>query len=205
MKIEAVVFDMDDVLCRYDLKGRQAELARLAGSTPEAVHAAIWASGFEDSADAGAFDGPSYLAAFGQRLGYPLSRDQWLAARAAAMHPDERMLDLVRRLKSRVGIAVLTNNGPLLEESIDEAFPALRPLFGERIYFSASFGAAKPDPAVFTALCSRLGTRPAATFFTDDKPENAAGARAAGLVGHAFTGLSALCAALAEAGLGDLR
>lgn len=201
MTIEAVVFDMDDVLCRYDLRGRQAALAKLAGSTAEDVHAAIWASGFEDSADAGAMDADAYLAGFAARLGYPLSRAEWLAARAAAMHADAPMLSLAAALKPRVRIAVLTNNGPLLEPLIDQAFPALRPLFGADICFSWSFGTAKPDPAVFTALCARLGTAPAATFFIDDKPENAAGAEAAGLIGHTFTGIEELRAALARHGL----
>lgn len=200
-KLEAVVFDMDDVLCRYDMKGRQAALARLAGTTAEVVYQAIWASGFEDGADAGAFDAETYLAAFGQRIGYPLSRAEWLAARTAAMHPDPAMLDLVGHLKPHVTVAVLTNNGPLLEANIDRVFPALRPLFGERIFFSWSFGTAKPDPAIFTALCARLGTAPAATLFTDDKPENAAAAVEAGLLGHAFSSVAGLRAALAEAGL----
>lgn len=203
-RVEAVVFDMDDVLCRYDMKGRQAALARLAGTTAEAVHEAIWASGFEDSADAGGIDAEAYLAAFGQRIGYPLSRAEWLAARTAAMHPDAAMLDLVGRLRPHVTLAVLTNNGPLLEAHIDQAFPELRPLFGERIFFSWSFGTAKPDPAIFTALCARLGVAPAATLFTDDKPENAAAAATAGLLGHTFTGVSSLRAALREAGLADV-
>jgi len=201
MSLEAVVFDMDDVLCRYDLRGRQERLAALAGSTAEAVHEAIWASGFEDAADAGAMDAGGYLAAFGERLGYPLTGEQWLAARRQAMHPTAAILDLARALKPRVTIAVLTNNGPLLESLIDQAFPDLRPLFGERIFFSWSFGTAKPDPAVFTAVCARIGSRPEATFFTDDKAENAAGAEAAGLIGHTFTGIRQLTAALTRYGL----
>ena len=95
----------------------------------------------------------------------------------------------------------LTNNGALLEETIDEAFPAIRPLFGTHSYFASSFGTAKPDPAIFRALCQRLGTRPEETLFLDDGPENAEGARAAGLIGHHFTGIGPFRDELARFGL----
>ena len=97
-------------------------------------------------------------------------------------------------------MAVLTNNDPLVEETIDELFPALRPIFGERIFVSARFRMAKPDPAVFRACCAAAGFVPEETFFTDDRTENVDGARAAGLTGHVFRDGMVLATALREAG-----
>ena len=51
MKI--VVFDMDGVLCRDRIGRRLALLASWRGKSPEVIHAAIWASGFEDAAERG--------------------------------------------------------------------------------------------------------------------------------------------------------
>jgi putative hydrolase of the HAD superfamily len=67
MKPEAVIFDMDDVLCRYDLGRRLRALARITGQMPRDIRAAIWDSGFEDVADTGGYPDPDdYLREFGQ-------------------------------------------------------------------------------------------------------------------------------------------
>jgi hypothetical protein len=42
--IRAVVFDMDDVLCRYRIERRLALLSKWSGRSAEAIFAAIWGS-----------------------------------------------------------------------------------------------------------------------------------------------------------------
>jgi glucose-1-phosphatase len=140
--IRLVVFDMDDVLCRYDRPKRVALLAALAGKRPEEVHQAIWGSGFEDLSDAGALDAESYLAGFGARIGYPLTLTEWIDARRAAMTPDAAMLALAAEVKRKVAVALLTNNGLLTRATIGDIFPELPPLFGERLFCAAQFAAA---------------------------------------------------------------
>jgi glucose-1-phosphatase len=71
--ITMVVFDMDGVLCRYRIERRLARLASWSGQSAEAIHAAIWGSGFEDEAERGGLSADEYLRGFGERLGYPLS------------------------------------------------------------------------------------------------------------------------------------
>ncbi|HLL26165.1 MAG TPA: HAD family phosphatase [Xanthobacteraceae bacterium] len=190
--IRFVIFDMDGVLDRYDLSARLEKLAAATGKSAESIHAAIWKSGFEDAADAGKFSAAEYLAGFSERIGAPLSRADWIAARRAAMHPDREVLLLAERLKPRAGIAVLTNNGFLVKDCFDELFPELPPLFGEKLHVAAEFGAKKPDPEVYRRLVARHGVEPASAMMIDDKPENVEGAKAAGLAGHRFTGLAGL-------------
>ena len=69
--INAVVFDMDGVLCRYRIERRLAMLASWSGQSPDAIHAAIWRSGFEDEAERGVVSADEYLREFGARMGYP--------------------------------------------------------------------------------------------------------------------------------------
>src|SRR5438067_12553993 len=128
--IKLVLFDMDNVLCEYDRGKRVAFLAGLAGATSESVHAAIWETGFEFLGDTGAIDSADYLRGFGERIGYPLSLDEWVEARRRSMQADRAMLELVHRLRKSVDIAVLTNNATLVADHIDTLLPDLRPLFG---------------------------------------------------------------------------
>ena len=202
-KIKTVLFDMDNVLCAYDRNVRAAHLAKLAGSTAELVFDAIWASGFEALGDRGALDRSAYLRGFGERIGYPLSLDEWLAARRLAMTPNPAMLALVGDLSRSVGVAVLTNNIDLVADHIDRLFPELQPLFGARIFASARFKAAKPDPACFRRCLAELQAAPHEVLFVDDLQENVDGAREAGLSAHRYMMVETFRQALSDHGLGE--
>ncbi|HLZ64598.1 MAG TPA: HAD-IA family hydrolase [Aliidongia sp.] len=181
-----MLFDMDDVLCAYSRPTRCAYLAKLAGSTPEAVYAAIWETGFEAQADAGILDAGDYLRGYGERLGYPLTLSEWLDARKASTTPKHEVLDLVRRVRERARVAVLTNNTTLVADHIERLFPELRPLFGDAIYASAAFRAVKPSLECFDRCLGALGVAPRDVLFVDDLAGNVAGARRAGLSAHHY-------------------
>lgn len=199
--IKLVLFDMDNVLCDYDRAKRVAWLAELAGTTNEFIHEAIWDSGFELLGDSGALDAADYLRGFGERMGYPLSLDEWVEARRSSMQANSAMLEIVRRLRETVDVAVLTNNTTLVADHIDTLLPDLRPLFGSRIYASARFKTAKPDPHCYRRCLSELNVTPRAVLFVDDLMANVAGAREAGLFAHHHTSVEAFRQALFEHGL----
>ncbi|MGO9742398.1 MAG: HAD family hydrolase [Roseiarcus sp.] len=196
--LSTLLFDMNDVLCRYDRAARIATLAAISGRTPDFVEAAIWRSGFEDRGDEGAFSAEAYLGEFGERLGFALRREQWIEAQRAAIAPLPEALALAARLGENYTLAVLTNNNLLVLETIDAFFPELRPIFGPRIFVSAQFSARKPDPIVYLRCLARLGVEPGSALFIDDSAKNVAGAEAAGLIGHLYTGAEALDAAVTE-------
>jgi glucose-1-phosphatase len=200
-KIKLVLFDLDNVLCDYDRGKRVAHLAGLARSTSERVDKAIWESGFEALGDSGALDATAYLRGFGERIGYALSLHEWVEARRASMKADIAMLEIASRLRRSIDIAVLTNNTTLVADQIDRLLPELRPLFGSRIYTSAQFKTAKPDPHCYRLCLAELNLRPETALFVDDLAANVAGAREAGLFAHHHTSVEAFRHALSEHGL----
>jgi len=189
-KISLVLFDMHDVLCRYDRAKRIDDLARLSGKPPEAIYRDIWQSGFEDDADAGKFDDAAYLQGFAQRLGYKITLEQWLANRLISTTPIPEVLDILAAVQ--VKVAVLTNNHRLVRAHIDVLWPELHALCGDQFYVSAQFGAAKPDPAAYLKCVAMAGAAPEETLFIDDSKANVDGALKAGLAGYVFTGAAAL-------------
>lgn len=200
MRPSTVIFDMDDVLCRYDLGKRLRALSRLSGKMPRDIRAAIWDSGFEDDADAGGFPDPDhYLAEFSRRIGCELTRADWVAARKSAMSPWPEMLDLARRIGQQARLAIYTNNGPLAKAELAQLFPEADALFPER-FFSFEFATKKPDPASFKRLTIQMGVDPSECYFIDDKRSNVAGARMAGLRGHHFRDRARLLPDLIEIG-----
>jgi putative hydrolase of the HAD superfamily len=197
-EIKLVLFDMDNVLCDYDRGKRVAHLAELAGATRESVYKAIWETGFEPLGDSGALDPTDYLRGFGQRIGYPLSLEEWVEARRRSMKADRAMLEIADRLRETVDIAVLTNNTTLVADHIDTLLPELRPLFGPKIYTSAQFKAAKPDPRCYRLCLSELQAAPTTVLFVDDLAANVTGAREAGLFAHHHTSVQAFKQALSR-------
>ena len=187
MAIEIAIFDLDDVLCRYDLGRRLRVLSQISGKMPRDIRAALWDSGFEDAADAGHYSTPEeYLTEFGRRLGHSISRTQWIEARRASITPWPNMLALIREIGLEKRIALFSNNGPLMKESLAEVFPEAAKTFGQDCYFSCEFRSKKPDPESYRRLLAQLGIDAAAAWFTDDKKSNVDGARIAGLQAYHF-------------------
>ncbi len=187
-----VIFDMDDVLCHYDLGRRLRALSQISGKMPRDIRAAIWDSGFEDDADSGGYpDADVYLAEFSYRIGHTITRQQWIAARRESMIPSSDVLALAEAIGKVSRLAIYTNNGPIVKSSLDELFPEAAAIFKER-YCSYEFGTKKPDPDSFTKLLSQIKISPADTWFIDDKRSNVQGAKLAGLKAHHFRSYEAL-------------
>lgn len=198
--IRLIAFDLDGVLIDFHPERRLAYLARLSGKDPRRIHDAIWGSEFERRAEAGAYPtGDAYLAAFNERLGYSLTREEWIAARREAMTTRPDMLALVRRLRGQVDLALLTNNGALLGEALPSLAPELYEVFAPGAHATARFGARKPEPVVYQRLVAHHAVPADAALFVDDDERNVAGAIAAGLHGIHFTGREALATALGVA------
>src|SRR3546814_15814562 len=96
---------------------------------------------------------------------------------------------------------LLTNNNLLLRDHLPAICPPLFPLFDDRVFCSAQFRLATPDPAIFLQCLRQLGATPAQALFIDDKAENAEGARLAGLRAHHSPGMPGLQACLPGPGL----
>jgi glucose-1-phosphatase len=183
---DLIVFDLDETLVDFVPERRLDYLANLTGVAPERIHASIWGSDFEHSAEQGGYaTGEAYLAGFNERLGFELTRDQWIAARRAAMRLRPGVLAVAAELRPRFELALLTNNGALLRESLPVLVPEVCALI-HRLHASCDFGARKPDPEVFARLVRRYGITPARALFIDDHDEYVAGARAAGLAAIHF-------------------
>ena len=108
---------------------------------------------------------------------------------------------MARQVKRKATLSLLTNNGPLLKESIHQVFPQVAEIFAERAHFSCEFDTCKPDPQVFLRLLERLEAKPAESLFIDDTASYIEGAKTAGLLTHHFQSASKLRETLQSYGL----
>ncbi|HZX80184.1 MAG TPA: HAD-IA family hydrolase [Lysobacter sp.] len=197
-----VLFDLDGVLVDYDSAARVTHLAAALGVEPAAVHAALFDSGLEDRFDAGEIDTDAYLEAIGAPFGRRVDRAVWCDARAAAMRLDPCTPARVATVAARCDVAVLTNNGGLLVDTLPAMLPSLAAVFGERVFASARLGARKPAPRVYLQAVALLGHAPGTTLFLDDARPPMSRARRAGLQSAHVAGPEALAGVLAAYGFG---
>ena len=187
------VFDMDDVLYDYDWRVRMEGLTALTGYDLSELRRRWWNAAGEWAAEAGDYrTAERYHAAFVKALGVDISVDDWVANRRSAMTPWPDSIAAVARAAELGQVSLLTNNGPLLGANLATIAPEIAPLFGDHLRTSSYYGARKPNRVVFQRLLDEYDADPADVFFTDDLPENVAGAESVGITGHLFTTPAAL-------------
>ncbi len=176
------LFDMDEVLVRYDWRVRMTALAAFTGHEFDELRRRWWDNGDEARAEAGHFpDGDAYLEAFATAMGCDVPEAEWARIRGAAMTELPERIEAVRVAREHGRVGLLTNNGPLAGRWIRHWAPSLPPLFGDHLDTTSNFGARKPEPEVFERALAHHGVPAERTFFADDMPVNVAAARGVGI------------------------
>jgi len=193
------IFDMDDVLYDYDWRVRMAGMTQLTGLDLSELRRRWWHDDGEWAAEAGVFTTPEeYLAAFEKAIGMPVSEEDWVRVRGAAMSPWPESLAAVRRASELGQVTLLTNNGALAHKHLGTLAPELVELFGEHLFTSSHYGARKPNPVVFERVLEAYAVAPEDAFFADDMRVNVEGARSLGITAYHFGTPTGMLAAIEE-------
>jgi epoxide hydrolase-like predicted phosphatase len=97
---------------------------------------------------------------------------------------NDEVVELLRSLRPRYKIGLLSNAWDDLRQTLDERFHVVE-LFDELI-ISAEVGLGKPDPRIYQLAVQRLGVQPAEAVFIDDVLVNVEAARGEGLYAIQF-------------------
>jgi len=195
-----VVFDLDGVLVEYQREARVGALAQVIGAPPARVIEALFRSGLEARNKRGELGLEDYLDAVRCRYGLDIPLDAFVETRRQSMRLRREVLALAEAIAPQTTLALFNNHGQWLGRQLPKFVPELRPLFGTRIVSSAQLGLTKPDPQAFYACLSTLGYSAASALMIDDRAENVAGARSAGLDAIHYTSPGQLAAELQQRG-----
>ena len=128
------------------------------------------------------------------RIGQPpLALHALLAPIWRSHTADPAVLDLMRAARSRVRVAILSNDTLGLEARL-QAMGVTE--LADPIINSARLGLRKPDPQIYHRALAILDVPPAAVLFVDDKPRNTLVARELGIECVDFTSAADLATAL---------
>ncbi len=196
---EAVIFDFGNVLCTFDHRRILAGLAPLCGLPQAELGRRIAGSDLPRAYESGEIDSPAFLAGLSGLCGYVFPEAAFLRAFTDIFTPIEGTWRLVRALKGRVRLGLLSNTNPWHFEHSIRPTPVF-PLF-DAVTLSYEVRAMKPDSRIYADATAKLALPPGACVFIDDLPENVEGARAAGMRGVHYTGPETLEAELRGLGV----
>ncbi|MCB9385563.1 MAG: HAD family phosphatase [Bryobacterales bacterium] len=198
--IRTLLFDLGDVLVKLDFDRLYRAAAARCGQSPEQVRERMREADVAGPYERGEIDS----AEFYRRCDAHLGLDQDLASFSTMWSdmfaPDELVSpELIHALLPHYNLAILSNTNALHFEKLHQDYPIVR-LF-PRAILSYEVGAMKPAPAIYEAALAATASRAEECFFTDDRAENVAGARALGIHAEPFEGQPQLEQALRAAGV----
>ena len=180
--IEAVVWDLGGVLCRFHPERRVQELARRSEATEQRVHEILTPELFHrlDTAD---MTGDQLLCVVREQLEWACDAVELGQAWVAAFVPAAPVIALARRVTAPA--ALLSNNGAPVSEQYVRLLPAVAEAVPTTL-FSGVTALAKPDTRAFANACDVLDAEPSHVLLIDDSRENLSAASGAGLRTHHY-------------------
>ncbi|MBI3619575.1 HAD family phosphatase [Candidatus Roizmanbacteria bacterium] len=123
------------------------------------------------------------------RVNEPTEKNLWANGFKLAYKEKQEVLDLIGLLKKQgYELAILSNTEPPVRELfVTRKFPH----FSHAVY-SCEVGMMKPNRDIYDYTLSKLGVKPQEAVFIDDKQENIAGAKKAGIPTIIFTDIKTL-------------
>lgn len=112
---------------------------------------------------------------------------------------DYHVLDLIKQLKPRYKIGLLSNASSAFIRNILQEYQ-LEPYF-DSVIVSSEVGLIKPEPAIFKLTLRHLNATAQEAIFIDDNQSNVAGAANIGIRSVLYTSVSTLRAELANLGI----
>ncbi|HNT25213.1 MAG TPA: HAD family phosphatase [Anaerolineales bacterium] len=178
--IRAILFDAGSVLFGMgDLSIRQ-RLAERIGVPLARIDDLVFGSPSAQQATVGELTVDQHWQQVMAALGLPLEMlPDFMAQFWSADVLNIQLADLIRSLRGRYKIGLLSNAWSNMRQVLDERFH-VADLFDELI-ISAEVGLAKPDPRIYRLAVQRLDVQPSETVFIDDVLKNVEAARLEGL------------------------
>jgi FMN phosphatase YigB (HAD superfamily) len=174
-------FDMGNVLLRFSHERAAEQMSRAVGIDPSRAWKILFEDGLHWQSERGEVTSDQFYARFCQAAGVPLGDRAALELAANDIFelnvPIVGLLGHLYFTGRRLG--VFSNTTDDHWQYCTGRFGILTSLF--RVHaLSFKLRAMKPQPAAYAGAAALAGVPPEQIFFTDDRPDNVAGARAAG-------------------------
>lgn len=197
--IRAVLFDFGGVICAFDNEIFLRSLLSRTDRSFDDLKEAIYASDLPARYESGRISSEEFFREATDRGRLSASREEFFGAFTAIFTPKPATFRLIRGLKERYRIGLLSNTN---EWHYEHYFKQVEifPLF-DSVTLSFDVREMKPAEKIYRDALRKLRVRPGECVYIDDIDAYAEGARRLGLQGIHYVSHEALLSSLRSAGV----
>jgi len=177
--IDAVVFDLGNVLLRFDDSIARNRMAVRTGKTAEEIETYFRGTPHATHLALGKITGQRFYRTVSKDLGFDGDYEEFAAIWSEIFTPIEPMLELAVGLSTRLPRVILSNTNAIHMRYILERFPVLQDFDAQIL--SHEVGLLKPDRAIYELTLRQCGLEAGRTLFIDDLRANVEAALAVGM------------------------
>lgn len=183
MKIQAVIFDIGNVLLTFDYF--IAERALLSHTGREAAPSIEELHPHRMAHESGTISKEEFIRVVREAFAHDGPEDHFMELWTRIFQVNTPMLEWARSLHGKTPLYLLSNIGCIHHDHIFEEYDFFRTLFVDGIY-SYKAGVMKPETLIFEMAQTQFGVDPSTTLYIDDLEENVRGAESVGFIGHHY-------------------
>jgi putative hydrolase of the HAD superfamily len=183
--IKAVIFDFGNVICSFDNRTFIRKISEYSPYTEEKLFSLIYEMGsiveLYETGDIGSSEFYERMKGFCK---LDMEMEDFKGAFTSIFTPIPETIDLIKRLKERYKLALLSNTNEWdHEHAIKEV--EIYPLF-DAVTTSYEVGVKKPDERIYINCLEKLGLEPEKCIYIDDIKAYADKASELGMEGHQY-------------------
>jgi putative hydrolase of the HAD superfamily len=177
--IDAIIFDLGNVLIAVDEPRAMGRMAARTGKTPEQIREYIRGTPHAHELALGKLSKKQFFHTVAKDLGFDGTYDEFAQIWSDVFTPIEPMIALAESLKTRVPRLLLSNTNAIHMDYIFEHYTFLNDF--DAHVLSHEVGMLKPDAAIYRYTLEKYGLVAERTVFLDDLATNVEGARRVGM------------------------
>lgn len=198
--IEFIYFDLGNVIVHFDHEIGCRKMADVAGCSVDAVRKAIFESDMQRDYETGKVDNETFYRHFCEQTNTEPDYEALYRACGDIFTLNVSIIPLIAALR-RAGqpLGILSNTCAAHWDHCQRRYRVVRDVF-DRSVLSFEVGSMKPDGLIYERAIDVAGAAAERIFFLDDRADNVAAARAAGLDAVQFHTAGQITAELRQRG-----
>lgn len=183
--IKGMIFDFGNVICRFDNRVFIRSISKHGPlSEAEMLKRLYIESGIPEEYETGKISSREFYEKVKALLGLDMDIDEFRGAFTSIFYPVTETLELVRNLKGKYKLALLSNTNEWDHEHAIKNV-GIYPLF-DAVSLSYELGVKKPDERIYLDCMDKLGLEPEECVYIDDIREYAEKASDLGMIGYHY-------------------
>ena|GEM_PF-78628 len=198
-EVKAFLFDLGNVLVRFDHMAAARKITEGTGAAPEKLFEMFFESPLVVEHDTGRISTQQFYEEVSRHIGMKIPYERFLEVWNDIFVADEAMSRLVGRLLEEYPCYLISNTNRPHFEYLRRFCPVLERLNGWILSYEV--GHLKPNPAIYHRALEIARLPPSEIFYVDDRDDLIQAAHSMGFQTHRFGGYEGLAAALEARGI----